>query len=206
MKKFLKAVIKEGYENPLFELRAGQFLHARFRDWLFLFCILAFFPAVLIFSSLEYASLYYLVLLIEIALLVLVAYVLKEITRRAIYVTIFLVLVALTCIHSFAAIYSVFGLCIGECMGTNPTVIYESYSSTYFSIVSWTTLGYGDYQPVGWMRAVAAIEALFGYIFMGIIVGFSAQITYEMFKKSHETKTLVDDLSEERGYSGEPEH
>ncbi len=38
----------------------------------------------------------------------------------------------------------------------------------YFSIVTWTTLGYGDIVPSHTSRMFAASEALFGYVFMGL--------------------------------------
>ena len=42
----------------------------------------------------------------------------------------------------------------------------------YFSIVTFTTLGYGDMAPVENMRLVFACEALLGYLFLGGLVGF----------------------------------
>jgi len=41
----------------------------------------------------------------------------------------------------------------------------------YFSIVTWTTLGYGDFQPQEYFRLFAAIEAIYGYMFLGLMVG-----------------------------------
>ncbi len=41
----------------------------------------------------------------------------------------------------------------------------------YFSIVTFTTLGYGDYQPVGYGRYLAATQALAGYLVLGLTVG-----------------------------------
>lgn len=41
----------------------------------------------------------------------------------------------------------------------------------YFSIVTWTTLGYGDFQPLNESRLFAGLEAMSGYIYMGILVG-----------------------------------
>ncbi len=38
----------------------------------------------------------------------------------------------------------------------------------YFSIVTFTTLGYGDISPIGWSRPIAAIEALAG-VFMNAL-------------------------------------
>lgn len=41
----------------------------------------------------------------------------------------------------------------------------------YFSIVTLTTLGYGDYTPVGWFpQLLAALEALCGYVVLGFFV------------------------------------
>jgi len=45
------------------------------------------------------------------------------------------------------------------------------WDALYFSIVTWTTLGYGDLTPLPELRVFAAIEALYGYIFFGLIVG-----------------------------------
>jgi len=42
----------------------------------------------------------------------------------------------------------------------------------YFSIVTLTTLGYGDLHPVGWWRLLAAFEAIFGAlsgVFRGLL-------------------------------------
>jgi hypothetical protein len=44
-------------------------------------------------------------------------------------------------------------------------------NAIYFSTVTWTTLGYGDIQPVGIYKLVAAAEAIFGYIFMALLMG-----------------------------------
>lgn len=45
------------------------------------------------------------------------------------------------------------------------------WSGLYFSIVTWTTLGYGDLHPTAPLRLVAAAEAILGYIFSGILIG-----------------------------------
>lgn len=43
-------------------------------------------------------------------------------------------------------------------------------SALYFSIVTFTTLGYGDYQPVSWLRFLAAFEALLGAVFIALFI------------------------------------
>jgi hypothetical protein len=40
----------------------------------------------------------------------------------------------------------------------------------YFSIITWTTVGYGDIIPSPETRLYAGIEALSGYVFMGIFI------------------------------------
>ena len=40
----------------------------------------------------------------------------------------------------------------------------------YFSVVTVTSLGYGDLYPVGFSRVIAGAEVLFGLAFMGIMI------------------------------------
>ncbi|MCF2872415.1 ion channel [Octadecabacter sp. G9-8] len=42
--------------------------------------------------------------------------------------------------------------------------------SAYFTLVTFTTLGYGDLQPTEPLRLVSAIQALLGYIYLGLFV------------------------------------
>ena len=49
----------------------------------------------------------------------------------------------------------------------------------YFSIVTWTTLGYGDFTPPPELRLVAAIQALVGYLFFGLSVGLGTFLLCE---------------------------
>lgn len=65
----------------------------------------------------------------------------------------------------------------------NPTMIalnssaikgFDFWDSLYFSTVTFTTLGYGDYSPNGWLKILCSIEAFSGVINMGfIIAGYS---------------------------------
>ncbi|MEA3064239.1 MAG: voltage-gated potassium channel [Sphingomonadales bacterium] len=67
-------------------------------------------------------------------------------------------------ITHFAIVHHVIGL-------GPPGTADSFWDALYFSIVTWTTLGYGDVNPVHELRMFAAIEALYGYIFLGLIVG-----------------------------------
>lgn len=75
---------------------------------------------------------------------------------------------ALLLIANFAAIYAGHGL-------IDPVVNDEQSAplvrGLYFSTVTWTTLGYGDVQPKPDIRLIAALEALLGYIYFGLLVG-----------------------------------
>ncbi len=85
--------------------------------------------------------------------------------------------VAITCwlgtmllsITSFGFLYSTLGL-IGPDDVTN-----KIDSSIYFSVVTWTTLGYGDFRPSEAARFWAASEAMLGYIQMGLFVALLIQ-------------------------------
>ena len=40
----------------------------------------------------------------------------------------------------------------------------DLFESLYLSVMTYTTVGYGDYLPMGWVRGVAAVEALSGVL------------------------------------------
>lgn len=70
----------------------------------------------------------------------------------------------------FAVLYRWFGLKDGD--NTAP----EMLTCIYFSIVTWTTLGYGDVTPIGYSRTVAAVEVLVGFLAMGFLVSITLAI------------------------------
>lgn len=80
------------------------------------------------------------------------------------FMLVFLILL----IMQYAYIYRIYGLrdtVAGK-------IVHESGTSLYFSIVTWTTLGYGAVLPTeGAARALAACEALNGYFSMGVLIG-----------------------------------
>ena len=48
--------------------------------------------------------------------------------------------------------------------------IHNYWTCLYFSVVTFTTLGYGDFHPIGTTRAIAATEAFFGAFLMALFV------------------------------------
>lgn len=49
-------------------------------------------------------------------------------------------------------------------------------AALYFSTVTFTTLGYGDLLPSEDARALAALQALFGYVYLGLLVGAASNL------------------------------
>ena len=70
-------------------------------------------------------------------------------------------------IFSFALHYKCVGL-----IGSNGKFIPNLYDAMYFSITTFTTLGYGDFQPLPGHRLTTSLEALSGMISMAIGASF----------------------------------
>ena len=47
---------------------------------------------------------------------------------------------------------------------------FDFFNGLYFSVVTVSSLGYGDMQPVGYSRVAATIEVLIGLVFIGIMI------------------------------------
>jgi hypothetical protein len=58
---------------------------------------------------------------------------------------------------------------IADC--TSKDACKDMLSAVYFSIVTWTTLGYGDLAPKKDFYLTAASQALLGYVGMSIVIG-----------------------------------
>ena len=69
-------------------------------------------------------------------------------------------------IYFFARVFEKNGLIY------NNKPVHESWDSLYFSIVTWTTLGYGDFTPTENSRPWAVAEAVMGYAFTAILISF----------------------------------
>ncbi len=71
-------------------------------------------------------------------------------------------------IASFAEIYRKVGF-----YDANNNISHDLVGGIYLSIVTWTTLGYGDFSPTESTRILAGIESLLGYLYLGIFVAFT---------------------------------
>ena len=75
---------------------------------------------------------------------------------------------------AFAWEYQMLGL-IDNTAPDQP-VVHSFTSSVYYSIITLTTVGYGDFYPVGPGRALAAIQGITGYIILGLLASSVASI------------------------------
>jgi len=57
-------------------------------------------------------------------------------------------------------------------VASDNSVINNFQDSLYFSVTTWTTLGYGDFVPIQKMRLATSLEVLTGFISMAITVSF----------------------------------
>lgn len=65
---------------------------------------------------------------------------------------------------------------IGDTTGSSTSVSHHFGNCLYYSVVTFTTLGYGDSYPRGIGRILAALEPFVGFAVLGIIASTSAQL------------------------------
>lgn len=68
----------------------------------------------------------------------------------------------------FSILYMAFGVI--DATASTPRLVKTFPECLYFSAVTFTTLGYGDFWPTDDARVVAAFQGFLGYMFMGIVV------------------------------------
>jgi hypothetical protein len=94
------------------------------------------------------------------------------------------VLLPVNALLSYAVLYRAFGLVDGEVPTSDPV------TCLYFSIVTWTTLGYGDVRPSHSDRLLAASEAITGYIVMVALIALGAEFIRYFRNKSYAERGL----------------
>jgi hypothetical protein len=52
----------------------------------------------------------------------------------------------------------------------------DNFSYVYFSVMTMTTVGYGDIRPVAWGRVIAVFQALSGYMYLGLFIGITVSL------------------------------
>ncbi len=129
------------------------------------------FVLICLFSSIFFYIIGAAHIAIVIVCILLIQQFIRTINRKFNYDEVFPYFGILTILIGFySGIYAKYG------MLENGKLIYDQPSATYFSIVTWTTLGYGDIQPSEESRGWAASEALLGYIFMALGIALFAHV------------------------------
>lgn len=85
-------------------------------------------------------------------------------------------------IVTFAWMYQQIGIIDNTRPGS--PVVHSFTTSVYYSVVTFTTLGYGDFYPQGAGRFLAALEAITGYLILGIVVSTSVYLIHPEHKPS----------------------
>ncbi len=81
-----------------------------------------------------------------------------------------ILIAAVLVIFGFAGFYKYLGIMDNSSTATQPAVVHDWLSSFYFSMVTFTTLGYGDLRPCPDLRIWAASEAVAGAFLMALFV------------------------------------
>lgn len=90
----------------------------------------------------------------------------KELPVKQKYLSYKLISILIASILFFAAVYWVAGHFDGHAVADDGEIA-NFLELLYFSVVSITTLGYGDFAPTGISRLFASFQAVFGIIFIG---------------------------------------
>lgn len=119
-----------------------------------------------------------------------------------------LVVILFSAIALFAVVYWIAGHFVGHTVnddGKNANF----WELLYFSVVSITTLGYGDFAPAGVSRVFAGLDAVFGIVFIGysiaqvLSVRQAALVEYSVSYSIHQTYNdcieLITDAKESIG-------
>jgi voltage-gated potassium channel Kch len=86
-----------------------------------------------------------------------------------------------TMLLCFASIYRLVGI-----VDTSTRELsHDATDCLYFSVVTFTTLGYGDFIPPPELRLVAAAEAFAGYLSLALVIAVFAHLWRRIVKSSN---------------------
>jgi len=84
---------------------------------------------------------------------------------------------------------------------TSSTYDYNELSSLYFSVVTFTTLGYGDFNPTEAGRPYAMLEALSGFLFIPLLFSQLIQMSqsaHEEFEVHRKNQKRISEIAREQ--------
>ena len=95
---------------------------------------------------------------------------------------------------AFAVIYKTYGTSeqtdaasfIADTTVSPEEKVKSFWSALYYSVVTFTTLGYGDLQPRGILRFLACLETFVGYLVLGILASTVSDLIQEWAKKERD--------------------
>jgi voltage-gated potassium channel Kch len=94
-------------------------------------------------------------------------------------------------IIGFADDYHSYGLTVtvSDAINGDAKETLSLFDYLYFSIITWTTVGYGDLVPTKASRIFAATEALFGYIYMAVYIGYMLNVLMFFGERGREERS-----------------
>jgi len=105
-------------------------------------------------------------------------------------------LILIIIITIFAVIYWRYGL-----IHNGQHVDISFLTSIYFSITTWTTLGYGDFSPVERIRHITSVQAILGYVSLGVLITLASGYLNNLATNRIELRKYTAKVKEERGSS-----
>lgn len=87
---------------------------------------------------------------------------------------------------AFALIYQKIG--IVDTTRDGKLLNHDFWTCCYYSVMTFTTTGYGDFQPQGIGRVLASVQALIGYLVLGLMASTSMSVVQWTAKGSGITR------------------
>lgn len=105
-------------------------------------------------------------------------------------------LVLAVTVFVFAAIYWRYGL-----ISSGKETDISFLNAVYFSITTWTTLGYGDFAPTPRIRHITSIQAIMGYGGLGLLItlvsGYLNNLSENRRQVREHNRKLIENIKKE---------